>query len=110
MPQDATQWQTFLTAIGAAHAADVAGAKGGSEKPIRSILFDNAHKPTKFTDDRDTKLDITFKQWSADVRSMICRYNKKHAKALDTAADRTVWNPDDVKDELIEDNHTAEEI
>ena len=112
-PQDEAGWRAFLQTIGQAHAADVEGIRGAQtsgDRPPKSILFEQAHRPEKFADDRDPKATITFKQWTSDVRSMVRRYKKKFGKIMDVAVDRSVWNDQDLEDELKDEGVTVEEI
>ena len=112
VPASQDDWIQFIKAIGNAYDTDLAEVKTSMKdsKPLRSLLFDTHHKPIKYTDDRDSKLEVTFKQWIADVRSMIRRYSKKHAQMLDIAADRNIWNQSDFGDELTDEKFTEEEI
>ena len=109
VPASQDDWIQFIKAIGNAYDADLAEVKTTMKdsKPLRSLLFDTHHKPIKYTDDRDSKLEVTFKQWIADVRSMIRRYSKKHAQMLDIAADRNIWNQSDMDEEPIEETFTS---
>ena len=100
VPQNPQQWQAFLTGIGDAYQEDLK-KEGGRKKPI---ILDSQYKPEKYSDDKDTKAQLTFKQWSSDVRSVLKRYNGNYGKMLDLAADRNEW----VEDEVIEEMESQE--
>ena len=69
VPANPQQWQAFLTGIGNAYQEDLK-KEGGRKKPI---ILDSQYKPEKYSDDKDTKAQLTFKQWSSDVRSVLKR-------------------------------------
>ena len=112
VPQDQGAWQAFITAIGKAHEADVEALRGSrsEDRGPKSILFDAAHRPEKYFDDRDPKATVTFKQWISDQRSMMRRYKKEIGKMLDISADRLVWDDDDFNQELKDEDFTPEQI
>ena len=109
VPVDATQWQAFLTAIGTAYQTDVettrivavrAAAQGQSPQARKPVILDSNYRPERFSDDRDPKATLTFKQWSSDVRSVLKRYNKKHTTLMDIAVDGNAWNEQDAINEV----------
>ena len=111
VPQSNEEWQNFLRSIVTAHGTDLESVQQSAQQGERgerktAIILDKTYRPDRYSDDRDPKSRLTFKQWSSDVRSVMKRYNADYCKMMDTAIDRNNWNSVDVMNELKEDyNH-----